>query len=254
MSKCYVKVCGGLGNQLFQIANGYAYSKRFDKELVIDCSTWNASQGTNIKVYKDTLFKNFHFGVKDEPLTLIRERDKQKEQVTIYNEIPNVDGSVLLDGYFQSLKYFEDYKDEFISLLELPEIDSDKIEHPSVGMHVRRGDYLLYRNIYHSCDTEYFASFFDVYKDTHKIYIYTDSPEHILEEFADFDFQLVRSDSELKDFTSLSKHQQIIGSNSTFSWWASLVGNPEKAVFPSKWYVDRPHEDIFREDMILKDV
>ncbi len=243
MSNCYVRVCGGLGNQIFQIANGYAYSKRFGKNLIVDCSTWNASQGTNIEVYKDTLFKNFEFGHINENVVTIQ------EQRFNYDELPNIDGSVCLSGYFQSLKYFEDYKDEFISLLQLPDIDLSAIEFPSVGIHIRRGDYLLYQNIYQRCDKEYFRPFFEIFKNQ-PVYVYTDSPDMVLEEFSEFDFKLVRSDSELKDFTSLSKHQVIIGSNSTFSWWASLVGKPEKVVFPSRWFVDRPHEDIYREDML----
>ena len=34
-----VKPNGGLGNQLFEIANGYAYAKRYNKRFYI-CSSW----------------------------------------------------------------------------------------------------------------------------------------------------------------------------------------------------------------------
>lgn len=248
MSECYAKVVGGLGNQLFQIAAGYAYSKKYDKEFYIDTSGWVAGQGITPLIYKDTIFKNFNY---KSPIT--RDVIGISEKRFNYDEIPYHPGKITLHGYFQSLKYFEDIKDEFISLLELPEINNELINYSSVGIHMRRGDYLKYQNIYYQCDKNYFTEFFEEYKDK-QIYVYTDSPEKVLEEFSQFDFKLVVGESELKDFASLSKHEIIIGSNSTFSWWASLIGNPKKTIFPSKWFVDRPHEDIYREDMILKNV
>jgi hypothetical protein len=39
MNYCYLELAGGLGNQLFEIAAGYAHTKRTRKELIITNQT-----------------------------------------------------------------------------------------------------------------------------------------------------------------------------------------------------------------------
>ena len=55
MSKCYAKLIGGVGNQLFILAAAYAYSRKYDKELIIDADNWVGGQGLCSKVYEDYL-------------------------------------------------------------------------------------------------------------------------------------------------------------------------------------------------------
>jgi hypothetical protein len=255
MSICYVNVVGGLGNQLFQIAAGYAYSKKYDKKLIINPSNWNAGQGNSPTTYKDTIFKNFEYGV---PLTrdVIGIHEKQFN----YSEIPYYPGSVALNGYYQSLKYFEDVKDEFISMLELPEIELKKIiGGPTyIGFHIRRGDYLTHASIHYVCDTKYFEYFMDIFgppdlKDNIFL-VFTDSFEHVKNEFCEYDLNIVKSHSDVKDLVAMSQCDIIVGSNSTFSWWASLIGD-KPCYFPSKWFADgRDDKDIYRKDMVLYNV
>ena len=254
MSNCYVKVMGGIGNQLFQIAAGYAYAKKYDKKLIIDPSNWFAGQGNHILSYKDTIFKNFEYGS-----IITRDVIGIHENQFNYSELPYYHGNVSLNGYFQSLKYFEEVENEFINLLNLPETNKEHLTccRPiSVGFHIRRGDYLKYPDIHYICDTKYFDYFFDIFnmtKNNLSICVFTDSPEHVLNEFKQ-EYHLIKSSSDVKDLAYMSQCDIIVGSNSTFSWWASLIGR-KTSYFPSKWFADgRPHEDIFRKDMALKDV
>ena len=57
----YIKLKGGLGNQLFQIAAAYAYSKKHNTTLHLDDSTWYGGQGKSGTEYKHTIFRNFQF-------------------------------------------------------------------------------------------------------------------------------------------------------------------------------------------------
>ena len=52
----HVNLCGGLGNQLFQIANGYAYALRHNKNFYVS-RNWT---GINLErpSYWDSLLKN----------------------------------------------------------------------------------------------------------------------------------------------------------------------------------------------------
>lgn len=250
MSNCYVNVKGGIGNQLFQISAGYAYAKKYDKKLIINPSRWNAGQGNHVLSYRDTIFKNFEYETYH-----TRDVIEYHEKQFNWDEIPYYPGSISLNGYFQSLKYFEDYRNEFISFLNFPKIDIGFLRGGSprvVGFHIRRGDYLNYRDIHYVCDTDYFNYFFEKFKDC-DIKVFTDSPEYVLKEFPQ-NYQIIHSESDIKELVYMSQCDIIVGSNSTFSWWASLIGG-KKCFFPSKWFVDgRPHEDIFRKDMTLQDV
>lgn len=255
MNNCYVHPIGGLGNQLFIIAAGYAYAKKHGKKLIIVPDNWNAGQGNHVLSYKDTIFRNFEYG--SFPFT--RNVIPVHERRFNYDELPFVHGNVSLHGYFQSLKYFEDVKDEFISLLDLPDWDNTPLRNqkgshmPLVAFHIRRGDYLIHRNIHHVCHTDYFNHFLREFEN-YNVAGFTDSPAHVLEEFSNFGLQIPTFNSDLDSFTSMSRCDIIVGSNSTFSWWASLIGR-KNCYFPSKWFADgREHGDIYRKDMILHDV
>jgi len=248
MNNCFVNVCGGIGNQLFQIAAGYAYAKKHDKKLFINTNGWTASQGVSPEEYKTSLLSNFSYW-----RVYTRDVIGIFEQDCSYVEIPYRLDNVSLHGYYQSLKYFEEYKDEFISLLNLPEIGFSPTK-DDVCFHIRRGDYLKFANIHHVCDTKYFERFFNQFA-MKNIYVLTDSPDYVLKEFKDMNFKLVKTDSELEDLTLMSKFDTIVCSNSSFSWWASLIGGSTNVYVPSKWFADgRICEDIYRPEMIKVNV
>lgn len=241
MDNCYAVLQGGLGNQLFQIATGYAYSRRYDKAFYIDDSKWTASQGRSPGSYRDTIFKNFNYKHAGSCYN-IAEPDMK------FHVLPFVEGDVAIHGYRQSIKYFEEYSIEFINLLELPEVDTWFMGVPNVVFHIRRGDYMRYP-LHYVCTFDYFKKQFEEFKGF-QINVCTDSPEHVCTEFKGFDFNLLKTTSELKDFTYMTKHQNIVCSNSSFSWWASLLGNMTRIIVPDRWFNDDQENDIYRKDMV----
>lgn len=250
MNNCYINVCGGLGNVLFQVATAYAYSKKYNKNLIINPKNWNACQGNHVLTYRDNIFKNFQYGIPTNNINFLSEKEFN------YSELDFIEGDVCLNGYFQSEKYFKEVSEDFIKLLEIPKIDKNLLYHSgenkSVGIHIRRGDYLQYKDVHYVCTTEYFNYFFDKFKD-YNINVFTDSPDTILKEFPDKDYKIIKSSSDLKEFALLSQCDILVGSNSTFSWWASMIGKME-CYFPDKWFADgRKHEDVYRSDMKLID-
>lgn len=244
MNTCYAKVIGGLGNQLFIAAAGYAYAKKYGKEFAIDASSWSASQGTNAMNYKDTIFKNFKYEFSSSDNTF-----QINEKRFDYDELPYHEGDVSLNGYFQSLKYFQSVKDEFVSLLDLPDVSTKNLKNDNVAVHIRRGDYLNYPEIHHVCKTKYFEDQLLQFKG-YQINVFTDSIDYVLNEFRDSNFNIIKSNSELIDLTLMSKHKNIICSNSSFSWWASFLGEPKnKIIVPDRWFNNfQPHDDIYRPE------
>lgn len=251
MNNCYADIIGGVGNQLFQIAAGYAYAKEYGKKLLINPYNWFAGQGIDPLIYKDTIFKNFTYCKTD--TSTINGIDNISERRFNYDQLPNVEGSVALNGYFQSLKYFEKYKDEFISKLSLPEVEQVVNTDTTIAFHIRRGDYLRHPDIHHICTTKYFELLFEKFKDIYKIDVFTDSPEYVLDEFKNYNFNVQRTPSELHDLSLMSTYTKLVCSNSTFSWWASLLGSPDKYIIvPERWFGIgfQDHEDIYRSDFI----
>lgn len=247
MNKCYVDVCGGVGNQLFQIANGYAYSKRYNLELLIDPTNWTASQGVPSIIYQDNIFRNFNNSYSPRGETKeIHEKDFN------YNELPKyhwIDGDVSLHGYFQSLKYFEDYRDDFINQLVLPKVDTSFISQNNIAFHIRLGDYQKYPHIYGDL-TNYFNKQFEKFSPDLQVNVFSDSPELVLNKFGKYKFNMIKTSSELSDLTLLSLHDRIVCSNSTFSWWGSLLGkNKDSIIVPDRWLLDRECIDIYYEGM-----
>ena len=246
MSNCYINLCGGIGNQLFQVAAGYAYSKRTNKNFYIDSSRWSAGQGRHGYDYKNSIFQNFEYS---SPIT--RDVIGYQEPQFNYTEIPDKYGSVALNGYFQSLKYFEEYQYEFKNMLTLPKVELPLIDGLNVAFHIRRGDYLNYRDIHYVCDTTYFNRCFK-YFEGFQINVFTDSPDYVKEEFKHHSFNLIEGYSELEDLSLISFHDNVVCSNSTFSWWGSFLGGKkDKIIVPKKWFNDgRKCDDIYRKDMI----
>ena len=244
MNNCFVNVCGGVGNQLFQIANGYAYSKKHNKEMWINPYYWNASQGKSPTDYQSTIFKNFQYW------SCPNGNTKILMETIPFLELDFHIGNVSLNGYFQSLKYFKDYFEEFKNKLDLPRVKKDFIEKNNVAFHIRRGDYLLYPTIHYVCDTNYFKNMFEEFSN-YQINVFTDSPNYVLDEFKDFKFNLIQTSSELNDLTLMSQHDNMVCSNSSFSWWASVLGKQkDKVIVPNRWFNDRDFEDIYLPNMI----
>jgi len=97
------KLSGGLGNNLFQIANAFALSEKYDLNLIIDYSQQNAAN------YKDNTFRPHYTNtifsrLKNESLELnsaytIRENGFEYTPLDI-----TVSGNILVEGHYQSHK------------------------------------------------------------------------------------------------------------------------------------------------------
>jgi len=246
MSSVYIKTIGGLGNQLFQVAAGASYAYATAKGFYIDDSQWFGHQGVSCAEYKHNIFQNFKY--KESPTENCYTLKEKKFNHSI---IPYYKEDVILSGYFQSLKYFTDYPQEFKNTLVFPKVKTDFLDKNNVAFHIRRGDYLQFRNVHYVCDTEYFDKCFDMFKG-YQINVFTDSPEYVLEEFKHQEFNLIQTSSELNDLTLMSLHDNMVISNSSFSWWASFLGKKkERIISPSKWFADgREATDIFRDEFI----
>ena len=125
---CYLM--GGLGNQLFQIFTTLGFAIRTNRKTVFPY----AKQLTTGKV-RNTYWKTFLKALK--PMTTKNEKNGytnqqlgnfpvifKEENDLRYTEIPDVQhyNEMILFGYFQSPKYFDNEKDKIFSMIGIPEM------------------------------------------------------------------------------------------------------------------------------------
>jgi len=155
-------------------------------------------------------------------------------------------------GYFQSWKYFFAVKDHFpnfkveikdpspglIACLALIEKDRP------IAIHVRRGDYAKVSSEFGILNEDYFYNSLEFLKARRidgKYWLFSDEPNFIQNNFSSIHFDRVPSvEFNLSDAESLyamSMASNLIISNSTFSLWSGLIGNPKQNVlYPSPWF------------------
>lgn len=250
---------GGLGNQLFEISNAYAFAKRYGFHFGINYSLsflggYGGGQGNTAVKYKNNLYINI-------PSTDINLSEIYREKSFGYNEIPRKD-NILLYGYFQSKKYFNDYANEVKNLFVFPEEVKNKVNlflkqfnKPTVSIHIRRGDYLHpgHPNKI-TIGAQYYAEAVKFFKGYEAI-ICTDDIASVKKEMNFKNAIYSPFNNEIEDLCLLSQCDNSIICNSSFAWWGSFLGKDKKIVIaPKEWPTSGGHQDfqdIYNEGWIL---
>ena len=233
-----------LGNQLFQVATTVSLAARVGDEAVFQ--KWEYLP----------IFKN--------PVKLGSPGQidfTYKEPAFHFSPIPEKKNTKLV-GYFQSDKYFEpsvvrhyfDLKDNIKSYIQGKY--GTLLEKKTVGIHVRRGDYLKFPKHHPVMTMDYYNKAISYFLEGSTFVVFSDDIPWCKENFPK-DFTFIEGEKE--DYVdmflmALMKHN-IIG-NSSFSWWpAWLNGNPEKVVIaPQRWfgsaYAKHDLNDLFPDTWI----
>lgn len=163
-----------------------------------------------------------------------------KEPEHCYNEIPFYE-HIQLEGYFQSEKYFSHCRQDILDAFQIP---YKKME-GYVSIHVRRGDYLLYKDKHPVVTIEYItdAVKFFLDKGRKNFIVCSDDIKWCriqlkpLELFGAV-FSFSSGHGPIEDLALLSCGEHFIGSNSSYSWWAYYLNrNPDKiGIFPKVWF------------------
>ena len=249
MKYILIQISGGLGNQLFQLANAYNLSIKYNRKLLI-CDKNSFPRDT----YWNNLFINFK-----ENLISLEKYGELKERATSYNwamyrfEYKNIELNdnieyYCIEGYYQSYKYFQ--KDDFYNMLSFNNCDilpSNK----DVAVHIRRTDYL--NNNFHkvlSLDY-YYNSLKEILKktDINKIHIFSDDINWCKNNFSFKNIPIYFNNltRDIDEMFLMSHFNNIIIANSSFSWWAAYLPNStnEKLVYaPTNWFNNGCHLNI----------
>lgn len=241
---------GGIGNLLFIVATCYTLSKNNKSTLKFYTKMWNDNKRKNIIKYN--MFKNFHLDLN----TSRNYNITYRENNFFYNTI-HLDSRInnCIYGYFQSYKYFESCKTEFVKMLHNPHFktiesviekykqdNNDNNTLTPVSIHVRRTDYLSLSHIHLNLSSEYYSNAISHFSTENSIFIlFSDDVKFIQNEplFQNLPHKvIVDNPDDEYCFWLMSACTHNIIANSSYSWWASYINNnPDKLVIaPETWF------------------
>ena len=251
----YVKLMGGLGNQMFQYAKGLSVLEQAPQytDLILDCSFY---EGQERKVIKNGLTgRGFD-------LDIFNLKYKRCEVAPV--------GGHMLEGWFQSLEDFdnviEQVREQFTFNInfcdDVRDLEKEiTSKENTVAIHVRRGDYINNHTAlaYHGVlDRDYYNKAIEILEEKHPSVNY-----YVFSEDVEWCRTNIRSknpitfvDSKYNDYKDtghlhlMLKCNYHIIANSSFSWWAAFLGNSEFTIGPEKWLANGTGSEILLSNWI----
>lgn len=220
----YAKQYGRLGNRCFQQAAAIGYAMTHDMPYVLGELTTN-------KVMRMS------------PVITLKEGGHNYTELPFQSHWKNK--AVILDGYWQSEKYFAHCREEVLKAFVFPW----ELKEGWCSIHVRRGDYLNYPDKHPVVTAEYLEKAMDYMIGKlgyYQFMFFSDDIDWCKyfvkhgEFAAEFISEFREGYTEIEDLIVMSCCESHIISNSTFSWWGAWLNqNPNKVVIsPSKdnWF------------------
>ena len=263
---------GGLGNQMFQIAAGYSHAKNIGDSFAIDFNiTHHGGQGHPHIKYKDNFFKDIPAGsFKDKDFVVYNEPTFK------YSEIVKDQKDMMIDGYFQSEKYFTKYRDDILNLFTFPTEIVEQVESKYqklkdafdaeniVCVHVRRGEYLQLQNIHPAQTIAYYKIAMKKFDKPKTAFVVISDDMNWCEQNLNDDnvalfntgydyFKQPRTEGllELYDLYLASICDHNIIPNSSFGWWGAWLNKSDNTVYaPAVWFGPegpQDYEDVYCE-------
>ena len=258
----FVRIHGGLGNQLFQVCSGYVTAQKNNMNCLIVNSSCIKTSFTHVddnNTLLDTVFAKFTtINLEHINLNSIQRYKEPESDCFTYNDKLTFDTDVYLDGYFQNEKYFKEHRESLIQSLKNNQIYKEFVKKINLNfvknsyfIHVRRGDYLK-TNLYTIDRDRYYKLAIDVIlkKDKNAFFFIVSDDIDFCQTylvFANINKSIVDLPAiETLYLMSLCEKGGICA-NSTFSWWGSYLNeNPKKTViFPGKWINTPWKNDIY---------
>lgn len=284
-----VNISGGLGNQMFQYAFGKVISIEMNKVVhfsIDSLSSYDSIRRFDLEDAFKLIVTRAHPQDISEVLNSWRSLPRirrilarldnnflrgphffTEKNIHLSNPATSIGQSnAYLHGYWQSEDFFSAHKSiirEAFQFRSGASIENQKIMMSirlglSIGMHVRRGDYVTNSktNAMHGVlDVKYYFSAIASLRQrlpTARIFIFTDDPDwvctHMLDKIENSECVNINSGrNSFRDMQLMAMCDHNIVANSSFSWWSAwLNSNPQKIVIaPQRWFSNQLLSDTF---------
>ncbi|MCA0401099.1 MAG: alpha-1,2-fucosyltransferase [Proteobacteria bacterium] len=249
-----VELLGGMGNQLFQAAAGFALAKRLGAALEFDISRFR-DQGARSYAL-DNLAHGARIAGNDlSPLARAQHRIIRtltpkalrrppgwrgvvfREASYAYDpRFEHLSGRVCLSGYFHSARYFDPVAAEVRRAFDLAQIASEKarafartLPPHALAVHARIGDFKdeAFSATHGTLAARYYRDAIALARaarPVEEIFLFTDTPDAAQAMIPDdVSYRLVKGFSAADDLFLMSSAAHHIIANSTFSWWSAWM-------------------------------
>jgi len=248
---------GRFGNQLFQYAFVYALSRKlrtpffvhgYDEATFVVLKYFQLRRFERIRLlYAKLLYYFFRLFGKPKRLTQTGWDKAGDILVTAENN-----KSAIWNGFFQSVEYFEAYREEIRSLFEPRQSFRDAFnkkygalingERKLAVIHIRRTDYIEWGNDRlggknMTLPMSYYAKCIEMVRmsDYHTL-VLSDDIEFVKDYFKSSSGLYFEHNDEIIDHMLLTHADLLIASNSSFAWWGAFMNKRNVRVFaPEFW-------------------
>ena len=255
----YLGKMGQLGNQMFQYAAIRGIARKAGLQFTIPDHTevWKDSLGNNLRI---ELFDVFDINPDITGFLAGASNIYTEKHFHFDEKMFDCKDNVCLAGYFQTEKYFKHIEDDirkeytFKSYLREawdPFRESCEV---SIGLHIRRGDFLKNSGNHHNLSMSYYEKALQEFPEDTPVIIFSDDTDWCKEQelFSSDRFLVSESGSSYVDLCLMSMCSYHIIANSSFSWWGAWLADSKKVVYPDKWFgpnnADKSTEDLFPEE------
>ena len=293
-----VNITGGLGNQMFQYAFAISLKEQFpDEEVFVDVSHYHTLffqhfKGINLHngFEIDKVFPNaslpiacmsrickVSYYIPNYVLSRIGRKllpQRKTELIPPYSKNYSYvaeafqPGDCYYEGFWQCIKNFDGIKDKLVEVYAHPspneynrQLISEIGDCNSVGIHIRRGDYLNEPEFRNICGMEYYKKGIEsVLSDgmKHEFYIFSNDMDWCKENIAHLvGGNKIHYVTENKgkdscwDMFLMTYCKDLIIANSSFSWWGAFLNNQGGRVFAPEPWLNRDCEiDIYDKNWI----
>lgn len=265
-----VNLRGGLGNQLFGWACGFALAQRLKANLELNAEYIPRIRGEvssrqygldyfgisqTERMPKMVKFVNRSSKSGKIARTIRRETVFEEEGFAYDKRFESLENPVTISGYFQSKKYFAEAEESIRDLLlsnakPSPELCQfrERLDHEWLAVHVRRGDYVKLREVYEIPGARYYQRAVALLKQVtgiNQVVVFSD--ETVLAKKLGLGASEYLGPADLPhpgdNLLLMSEASGFAAANSSFSWWAAFLAEPKNRlnIFPRPWFSGDRH-------------
>jgi len=257
---------GGLGNQMFQYAAGYALSRRLGVAMQLDLSFYDKQYKRKFELAELCIDFEISSSASSDSRSqkarfwhkrgAIMEKSYVEPSASYDVSFEALKSPCLIDGYFQSELYFGSYRKDIIrqyrakgKITERNKAYLARIKSStcSIAVHLRRGDYLEQKiaSVHGVLTDKYYENAIKILSSMvgadHELFIFTDDPLFARDKWgADKSVVIVEGndDCPINDIYLMSACHHNIIANSSFSWWGAWLNTHahKTVIAPRQWF------------------
>lgn len=240
---------GGLGNNLFQICCVLGYALKHGIDYCIPNQIENPHSANQTVYYSPKL--KYCSDTDNGIVRVYREKKFEYEKIPFFDSVDTIN----LSGYWQSFKYFQGYRNEIITLLNIPK----SVGYGKIFLHYRLGDYKTLGKFHKIIDDVYLSRALTVFYDFgyRDIMVFSDEIE-LAKKYLNpigtslrlFNWEYSEGKTELEDLSLMAACSGGIMSASSFSLWGAWLGNQDRLIiYPKDWFGEEYSETHSIKDL-----